>query len=112
MLTQRQWRIGAAAAVVCAAVMAWCGLRWPGLRQSLPLYCLYWGVFAILLLGAVYTALLDMRYIRARYIASERRMFKETFEDEAFRAAVREAKAKYAEEKRRTEGSPPINRQN
>ena len=104
MVTQRQWRIGAALAVVCAAVMAWGGIRWPGLRQSLPLYCLYWGIFAVLLLGAVYTALLDMRYIRARYIAAERRMFKETFEDEAFRAAVREAKAKYFEEKHKNRG--------
>lgn len=99
LVTQRQWRIVGIALLAASALMVWFGVRMPGLRASAFLFFGYWGVFVLLLLAAVYTAILDMRYIRAQYRIAQRDLFRETFGDEQFRRELRKAQAEEAKRK-------------
>ena len=51
----------------------------------------YWGGFLLLLLIALYAALLDLRYIRLQYLLGQREIFQETLGSEEFRATLRKA---------------------
>jgi hypothetical protein len=77
--------------------MAYGGVRWTALRESLALFCAYWGFFLICLLVALYCAILDWRYIHVQYTIARRELFRETLGDEAFRRALNEAERKARE---------------
>jgi hypothetical protein len=63
------------------------------LRPELPLllHALYWGLFLVLLVVALYMVLLDVRYIRLQYLLARREIFQETLGDPTFRSALRDA---------------------
>ncbi|MBN2309448.1 MAG: hypothetical protein JXR94_10785 [Candidatus Hydrogenedentes bacterium] len=98
-IRQAHWRIAGAVAIVGSAVMAVVGARWGALRESIWLFFGYWGVFAVLLLSAVYIALLDIRYIHTRFTVDQRDAFKETLGDEDFQKELRGAVAKSRKKK-------------
>lgn len=100
LLTQPGWRTLAAAAILVSALMAWFGVKWEALRESSVLFFGYWGLFAILLLGAVYIAFLDMRYIRLQYRIAERELFRQTLGEDSFRDELRAAYRKAGEDKK------------
>lgn len=88
MISQRHWRTVGLLAIMGAALLAWNGAEQFNAPQS-TLYLLgYWGLFLLLLVVAVYTAVLDLRYIRMQYALGQRELFQQTIEDEAFRAAL------------------------
>jgi hypothetical protein len=99
VLTQRVWRIAGAVAIAGSALMAWYGVRLPVLRESPVYFLIYWGIFLVLLLAAVYCALLDIRYIRAEYAVQQRQVFRETLGDEKFRRELRTAQSQSAKER-------------
>lgn len=94
-LTQRGWRTAGAVSLVAACVLAFAGMQWQALRfalrESVWYFLGYWGCFFLLIVIAVYLALVDLRYIRLQYAAAQRRLIRETFEDEAFRKALQQA---------------------
>ncbi|MCP4645146.1 MAG: hypothetical protein GY851_32190 [bacterium] len=96
LLTQRRWRIVGGVCLGGAACMAWYGLHWTELRETLWMFAAYWGVFTVLLLTSVYMAMLDLRYIRVDYFTAERDVFLDTLGDETLRRALREAQAEKA----------------
>lgn len=51
----------------------------------------YWSVFLLFLLLAVYVALLDLRYTRMQYSHGERELFEDTLGSEEFRTALRDS---------------------
>lgn len=95
---QRTWRItGGAAIAACAAMTLFSGfIVKPG--TPLPILGLYWCVWLLLLLVALYCVLLDLRYLRAQFLSDERDLFKETLADESFRAAMVQAQREYQQE--------------
>jgi hypothetical protein len=100
VLTQKRWRwVGAICLALCA-VMVPVGAQWPALRTSLVLLAVYWSVFLVILVSALYCALLDMRFIRLQYKLAERQIFQETLGDEEFRRALRGAKQGDGESRR------------
>ena len=68
--------------------MAWAGVRLEVLRESQFAFLVYWLVFLILFVSAVYIALLDLRYIRVQRVIAERELFRETLADEEFRKVL------------------------
>jgi len=62
----------------------------------------YWIVFVILLMGALYAALLDLRFTRIEYKVRERDLFRKTFMTDEFRQTVAEAQKQASKEQ-----SPP-----
>lgn len=107
-LTQRHWRTAGTLSLVAACAIAGAGIRWQALRVALrtsPWYFVgYWGLFFLLIAVAVYLALLDLRYIRLQYAAAQRRLIQETFEDQEFRNALKQAS------KQTRDQPPPPNR--
>lgn len=108
MLSQKHWRIGASISIVLAAAMAWYSVRSGILRDSvahllsfttekvaqsainasLP-YCIaYWVLFFALIGVSLYTAMLDMRYIRLQYASGKREILKRTLDDPEFRETL------------------------
>jgi hypothetical protein len=107
--TQRGWRtVGAASLAVAGAmalyavssgllrrsvlhVAAWSS---PEAAESLPpgasgqFHFLYWSFFALLILVALYMALLDIRYIRLQFLLEKREIFGKTLGDKEFRRAI------------------------
>lgn len=94
MLTQRRWRIFGALAIAASATLAYYGVRVEALRQSALYFALYWLVFLVCFIVAVYCALLDIRYIRLQRALAERKLFLDTVGDESFRKALRAAQEK------------------
>lgn len=95
MIKQIHWRSAAAAALIFCGGMAVLGAEWDRLRVFLrqsPAYFLgYWSIVLLFLVSALYIALLDIRYIRLKYFAEKRAIFRETLGDEVLREAIREA---------------------
>jgi hypothetical protein len=91
MLKQWHWRVAGGICIVTAGFMAYGGAHASFVRQSVLAFSLYWGVFLILFLAALFCAWLDMRYIRAEYALAKRDVFQETLGDEEFRQTLRDA---------------------
>ena len=84
-------RVGA---LVEGCALAGAGAYFHFFRESIWTFALFWLVFMGLFFASVVIAILDYRYIRVQYLAAQRDLFKETFGDEKFRAALREAHQK------------------
>lgn len=106
MLTQRRWRIAGVILLVLSGGMAYFGVRIPALHHSQALFAVYWGVFLLAFVCAIYCALLDLRYIRLQMAIEERELYRQTLGDESFRKALREAQADEALKQKRGPGSP------
>lgn len=87
-IRQRQWRLVGAGAILGAAVMAWYGQYLAQERVSFVVQAVYWAVFLLLLLIALYVVLLDIRYIRLQYAIERRDAFLRTLGSEELRKAV------------------------
>jgi len=55
---------------------------------------IYWGVFFLFLLMALYMALLDLRYIWLQFKLGERALYNETLGEEAFRKEIGKARGR------------------
>ncbi len=82
--------MGAGAILLCAA-MAWFGVDIIRSDAGPVFLLVYWSVFLVLLLVALYIVMLDIRYIRLEYALGEREIFRSTFESEEFQQALRKA---------------------
>lgn len=70
--------------------MAWGGTQAGVTRLAPVAQLVYWGVFLIALLIALYMALVDLRYTRMQYSMGEKELFEETLGSEDLRTALRE----------------------
>lgn len=89
MLTQRVWRTVGVVAVACCAILAWYGDDTLRSGASLFYLLLYFSLFALSLLVAVYVVLLDIRHIRLQYLAGQQEIFRSTLGSEEFRRELR-----------------------
>lgn len=110
MVTQRQWRIAGALTICAASAMALYAVLTDVLRNSVmaivalssekvaqaaepvagwPL-AVFWLIFALLIVFALYLAALDIRYIRLQYAEERRTILRHTLQDKTFREALRE----------------------
>ncbi|MBI2433825.1 MAG: hypothetical protein HYV26_13240 [Candidatus Hydrogenedentes bacterium] len=74
----------------------------PRFAASVPpvwLLAAYWGVFLLLLLLALYLALVDLRFIRLQYLLGRREIFYDTLGSEEFRQALRKAQEEQREQR-------------
>jgi len=85
LITQAAWRKAGVAAVCGASLMAWLGIDSPFVRQSVWHFLLFWGACLGLLAVALYTVVLDIRYIRLQYAIGRRVAFQQTLGSEEFR---------------------------
>lgn len=97
LINQRMWRIVGGIAILACVFMAWYGGENLSRNHSPMFLLIYWGIFMLLLLVAMYVVLLDIRYIRLQYTLGARDIFDNTLGSEEFRKAIREAQ----EEERR-----------
>ncbi len=74
--------------------MAWFGAEHRFLIDSLSGFVCYWAVFLALVVTTLYIVMLDIRYIHLQYKIGQRDLFRQTWEDEAFRKALIEAEHK------------------
>lgn len=74
--------------------MAWYGPE--TLRGQWPAVLLlaYWTLFLVLMLTALFAALLDLYYIRLQYRLGQREIFRNTLGSEDFRRALRALREK------------------
>ena len=96
MVNQRGWRRGGVVVLVAAGLMAWyaadsgvlrdTALHLSGLLSdktletpsaSLGFVLGYWGIFAAVILVALYLALIDVRFIRLRHALERRELVRE-----------------------------------
>lgn len=87
-----KWRIaGVTCLATCLAMVVLSGsVLHPGMNQILLIG--YWIVFTLLMMAALWIAMLDVRLTRLEYKLRERDLFHETFMTEEFRQVIDEAK--------------------
>ena len=92
------WRIiGGAAITACAAMTLLSrSVMTPGVSPTFLM--LYWGAWLALLLVAMYCVWIDLRYLRAQFLAEESHLFRETLAEESFRKALIEAQREMIKE--------------
>jgi TRAP-type C4-dicarboxylate transport system permease small subunit len=104
-IQQKHWRIGGLLCLGGCAALAYGGtvIAWP----TWPVWAMltYWGLFLLLLLLTFYTALLDIRFIRAEYAVMKRELFKQTLGDEELRKALIEGERRERERARQARGA-------
>ena len=71
--------------------MAWSGTKSGVTRLDPAFQVAYWVIFLLVLLLAIYVALLDLRYVRMQYSQGEKDLFEDTLGSEEFRTALRDA---------------------
>lgn len=98
-LNQRTWRTIGLVSISLAAAMAWYGGGEVTATTSRLYLLVYWAVFLLLFLVALYMALLDLKYIRLQYVTGQRDLYLNTVGDEAFRKALMQAQAEERAEK-------------
>ena len=92
MFTQGRSRLIAGVAIAGCAAMAWYGERaLIGRDASVPYLAVYWGLFVLLFVVAMYMVFLDLRFIRLHYAAGQREIFRSTLGSEDFRRAINAA---------------------
>jgi hypothetical protein len=97
MTLQTKWRIAGGIAIAVSALLAYGGVHWDFPRRSITIFALYWLVFLIFFVAALFLAIWDLRYIRAQYRSDERTLFHQTLGDEDFRKRIREAERRARE---------------
>lgn len=88
-LTRRGWRTTGIVSLAVSAVMAWSGVALVGAGWHWLALIAWWGVALLLVLVAVYTVLLDLRFTRLHYALAEREIFMDTLGSEEFRKEIR-----------------------
>jgi hypothetical protein len=63
---------------------------WP--NMGLVVLVAYWTFFTLLLVVAMWMAMLDVRYTRLEFKVHERELFRETFLSDEFKQALKEAR--------------------
>ncbi len=100
MVNQRTWRAAGVVVLICAGLMAWYAsntglLRDTALRgaalfsdrnlddpdASLGFILFYWGLFGVVILAALYLALIDIRFVRLRHALERRELLRETVDE-------------------------------
>jgi hypothetical protein len=89
---QAKWRAACTVVILAAAAMAWYGTEAEFPRSSPAAFAVYWGVFLMLMVVILFIVVLDLRYIRLQYVLARRELYRQAFEDEAFRQALLGAK--------------------
>lgn len=90
-LNQRTWRTVGGVCIVIAAAMAWYGSENVSRAGSLVGFAIYWLIFLLLFLIAIYMVLLDLRYIRLQYLIAERDLYLDAVAAERRRLAAADA---------------------
>lgn len=93
-LTRRGWRTTGIVSVIAAAVMAWNGVAFIGEGWHWLVLLAWWGTVLVLIVVAVYTVLLDLRFTQLHYVLAEREIFLDTLGSEEFRKEIRRVLAK------------------
>ena len=93
LFDQRTWRIAGGLSIAAAAFMAWYGSEHATRGHSIVFLVVYWGIFLLLLLFALYMVLIDVRYIRLQYELGRREIFRRTLGSEEFRRSLQETEA-------------------
>ncbi len=88
-LTRRGWRITGVVSLTASAVMAWNGVALAGAEWSWLALTAYWGAVVVLIVVAVYTVLIDLRFTHLHYVLAEREIFMDTLGSEEFRKEIR-----------------------
>lgn len=88
-LTRRGWRITGVVSLVLSALMAWNGVAFIGAGWHWLALLAWWGTVVLLIVVAVYTVLLDLRFTQLHYVLAEREVFMETLGSEEFRREIR-----------------------
>ncbi len=101
LLSQRNWRITGGVAIAGCAAMALVARTVMESGASVLWLSIFWMVWLLLLLIALFCVLLDIRYLRVLYRMHERELFKETLGNEAFRQAIIDAQRAQLDETRR-----------
>lgn len=83
--------------MISVALIFFEGTSDPSPAYPLLVYILYWGIFLLCIVVAVYMVVLDLRYIRLEYVLEKRSIMKEAWEDEDFRKAINAAQEKEKE---------------
>ena len=98
MKPQAKWRLAGGAFLLAGLLMVL--LSGIVLRPGMGWLMLtaYWVVFVLLLMAALYIAMLDLRFTRLEFKMREREIFHETFMSEEFRQALNDARKKAKEE--------------
>ncbi len=89
LVSQRNLRIVGGVCLLVALIMAAYGpamLRQTG-HWALPL--IYWAVFVVVLLAALYIALIDIRFTRLQYKLEERALFHDVFLTKELRQSMK-----------------------
>ena len=109
MVTQTQWRAAGGFVLLAASAMAVYAVISDLLRNTVMIIVatssekvaeaassiprtpiiLFWVVFAVLIVFALYLAALDIRYIRLQYAEERRLILRHTLQDEGFRSSLR-----------------------
>ena len=92
-LTRRGWRITGIISLIASAVMAWNGVAFIGAGWHWLALLAWWGTVVVLVLVAVYTVLLDLRFTQLHYVLAEREIFLDTLGSEEFRREIRRVMA-------------------
>ena len=92
MVSQQRWRIAGGACLVICIIMAIASLDLAKPDISVWVLVGYWGIFVLLLVAAIYIAVLDFRYTRVQYKVNERDIFRDTFMTPEFRQAIQDAR--------------------
>lgn len=91
LFEQRTWRIVGGVSILIAAAMAWYGSEHMVRGVAVWQLAVYWLVFLLLFLLAMYMVLLDLRYIRMQHAIDQRDLYLKTLADETVREALRKA---------------------
>lgn len=100
MVNQSTWRAAGVVVLICAGLMAWYASNTGLLRDtalhgaalfsdrsldepeaSLGFVLFYWGLFAAVILAALYLALIDIRFVRLRHAIERRELLRETLDE-------------------------------
>ena len=102
MISQQRWRVAGGACLLLCIIMAVASLKLATPDISAWVMLVYWGIFLVLLLAAIYIAVLDFKYSQLKFKMTERELFKDTFMTPEFRQAIEDAR-KAEEQKSGTE---------
>lgn len=103
LINQRNWRITGGVAITGCAVMAFFARHVMSSGASPIILSVFWVIWLLLLLLAMYCVLLDIRYLRVQFRLHERELFEETLGNETFRRAIIEAQRAEQEQRARKE---------
>lgn len=106
-LTQKTWRIIGMASLGLAGIMSFHAVNSGFLGQTIRhvvhlfnedaarapsssglVHFIYWSIFLLIILTAMYMAVLDFRYIRVQFVVEKRSIFGRTLGSEEFRKSL------------------------